>query len=126
MQLKRFHLALPLMVFTTLYASASQAEDAAQGAKVFDQSCSVCHSVVPGKTKFGPSLNAIIGRAAGSASGYSYSDAMHGSGLTWTADKLNAFLQDPRKLVPGTRMSFGGISDAEKRVDLIAFLAQQH
>lgn len=126
MQLKRFRLALPLMTLAALHTAASWAEDAAQGAKVFDRSCSVCHSLAPGKTKFGPSLNAIIGRAAGSASGYSYSDAMHDSGLTWTADKLNAFLQDPRKLVPGTRMSFGGITDAAKKVDLIAFLSQQH
>ncbi len=121
------HIFLPLLALTACLApQLGRAEDAAQGARQFEQSCAMCHSLLPGKTKFGPPLNAMIGRPAGSSPGYSYSDALRSSGLTWTPDKLGAFLEDPRKLVPGTRMSFGGISDVEQRANLIAFLSQQH
>ena len=126
MQPTQLRIALSLLALAAcLNPALGRAEDAAQGARQFEQSCAMCHSLVPGKTKFGPSLNAMIGRPAGGSPGYSYSYALRSSGLTWTPDKLSAFLEDPRKLVPGTRMSFGGIADVEQRANLIAFLTQQ-
>jgi cytochrome c len=37
---------------------------------------------------------------------------------------LDAFLKDPRGLVPGTKMPFTGIPDDQERADLIAYLQQ--
>jgi cytochrome c len=48
---------------------------------------------------------------------------MKGSGITWSADKLNAYIEHPAAVVPGNRMAFAGISDAGQRADVVAYLA---
>ena len=47
---------------------------------------------------------------------------MKGSGLTWTPDQLQAYLVDPAKVVPGTKMDFDGATDADAKV-IVAYLA---
>lgn len=101
---------------------ASLKGDPAKGEALFFQ-CRACHSVDEGQNGIGPSLHGIVGKPAASASGYSYSSAIKNSGITWTGDKLYAFLESPQRAVPGTRMAFGGIPDPQKRADLIAWLA---
>jgi cytochrome c len=100
---------------------ASLKGDAAAGEAAFVQ-CKVCHSVEEGKVTLGPSLHKVIGRTAGSIAGYSYSTAMKSSGITWTEDKLFAYLEKPQAMVPGTKMSFAGYPDPQKRADVIAWL----
>lgn len=74
--------------------------------------CGVCHKVAAGeKSVLGPNLWAIGGRKAGQQAGFTYSPAMKNSGVTWTRDKLLAFIQTPRQLVPGTRMAYAGQRD---------------
>lgn len=110
------------MVFA-LPAVAS-AQDADAGAKIFKK-CAPCHAVGPGaKSKVGPELNGLIGRAAGSAEGFKYSKAMKDSGITWDEANLMEFLASPKKKVPGTKMIFPGIKDELDREDLAAYLAQ--
>src|SRR5262249_44162792 len=46
--------------------------DAAAGRQVF-RKCQACHSMEPGKNMLGPSLAGLLGRKAGSESGYNYS-----------------------------------------------------
>jgi cytochrome c len=75
-----------------------------------------------GVNKTGPSLNGIIGRAAGSVAGFNYSPANKGSGITWSKEKLFQYLEKPQRVVPQTKMIFAGIPDAQKRADLIAYL----
>jgi cytochrome c len=41
---------------------------------------------------------------------------------TWTFDKLNTWLTDPRAMVPGTAMTFAGLSSEKQRADVIAYL----
>ena len=53
---------------------------------------------------------------------HAYSDAMRGSGLTWDAATLDAYIADPRRLVPGTKMSFAGVRSAEDRAAIVAYL----
>lgn len=84
--------------------------------------CSVCHSAEPGKTLIGPSLFGVVGRAAGSVEGYAYSPAMKSSGITWTAETLDAFITSPHSVVAGTKMAYPGLHDAEKRADVIRYL----
>ncbi|WP_245843842.1 c-type cytochrome [Sphingomonas spermidinifaciens] len=100
---------------------ASFTGDAAKGKTAF-ATCSTCHAVEEGVNKIGPSLHAIIGRAAGTVAGYSYTPANKNSGITWTEEKLFQYLQNPQRVVPGTKMAFAGWSDAQKRADVIAYL----
>jgi len=93
------------------------------GERLFDKYCYACHSVDRGRNKTGPSLHGVVGRVAGGEpASYMYSEAMRDSGLTWTEDRLDAYLANPAKLVPGTHMTFGGVSDPGERAALIDYL----
>lgn len=96
--------------------------DAAHGRQVFKK-CQACHSMQPGKNLLGPSLAGIVGTKAGEVANYSFSNAMKQSGITWTLEKLDAYLQDPQKVVPGNKMPFPGLKTDSDRTDVIAFLA---
>lgn len=102
-------------------AYASLKGNAVAGEAAFVQ-CKVCHSLEEGKVGLGPSLHKVIGRAAGSVPGYTYSPAMKSSGITWSEEKIFAFIEKPQSYVAGTKMSFAGYPDAQKRADLIAWL----
>lgn len=72
--------------------------DAAAGEKVFKK-CKSCHSLDAGKNKVGPSLAAVIGRKAGSVSGYKYSASLKAAGdkgLAWDEESLESFLKNPK------------------------------
>ena len=114
--------ALPLLAWQPF----AHAGDAGHGAKLFEEECAECHSAKPGKNKKGPSLFGVTGRAAASVPDYVYSDAMKASGVTWTADKLDAYIAAPRRLVPGCKMKYDGLSNAAARADLVEFLNNTH
>jgi|JI8StandDraft_1071087.scaffolds.fasta_scaffold223610_2 cytochrome c len=103
---------------------ASFTTDAAAGEKVF-AACRTCHVFDEGVNRVGPSLHKIVGRKSGSVAGFSYSDANKNSGITWTPDVLFAYLEDPKGYIPGTKMAFPGVKDAQKRADLVAYLEAQ-
>ncbi|MEG3148144.1 cytochrome c family protein [Sphingomonas sp. RT2P30] len=98
---------------------ASFTGDATKGGIVFLQ-CKTCHEF--DKNKIGPMLKGIVGRKAGTVAGFSYSDANKNSGITWSAEKLFQYLEKPMRVVPGTKMTYAGLSDAQKRADVIAYL----
>ena len=104
------------------FACAAQAQDAAAGETVFKK-CKVCHQIGPGaKNMVGPVLNGVVGRPAGTYAGYSYSDANKGSGLTWDEATLTVYLHDPKAKVPGTKMTFPGLSSDDDIKNVIAYL----
>ncbi|MCG6943153.1 MAG: c-type cytochrome [Thiohalocapsa sp.] len=103
----------------------SAAGDAKQGARDFSAECADCHSVRQGKNKKGPSLFGVVGRAAGTMPKVRYSDSMRASNITWTPDRLDAYIAHPKGVVPKGRMKYDGLNDARARADIIAFLAQQ-
>jgi cytochrome c len=105
---------------------AARAADANAGRTVFIQRCAICHSDDKGENKIGPTLYGVVGRKAGSVPGYSYSAANEKSNLVWTAAEPDTYLQNPRHVVPGTKMSFPGIPDATQRANVIAFLETLH
>lgn len=110
--------------FATLSApTVVMAADAEKGAKVF-RKCKACHKLEEGKKGVGPSLHAIMGRAAGSVEGFKYSSAMADSGLTWDEETLATFLKKPKDLVPGTKMSFAGLKKDDDIADVIAYLTE--
>ncbi len=100
---------------------ASFTTDAAAGEKVFAL-CRSCHVLDEGVNRVGPSLHNIVGRPSGTVEGYSYSDANKNSGVTWTTDVLFEYLEDPKGFMPGTKMAFPGVKDAQDRANLVAYL----
>lgn len=123
----RAHLAVLVLAPLTLLAftPVARAQDQAAGEKIFKTYCAVCHTVEAGKNKIGPSLFGVVGRKAGSAPGYSYSDANKKSGITWTEEELDKYLTDPRAVVPGTKMIFAGLKNPDQRKAVIAYLKAQ-
>ncbi|MFM9827961.1 MAG: c-type cytochrome [Sphingomonas sp.] len=93
--------------------------DAASGEKIF-VACKTCHAF--DKNAIGPMLKGIVGRSAGTVATYSYSAANKNSGITWTPEKLFQYLEKPQRVVPGTKMSYPGLPDPQKRADVIAYL----
>ncbi|WP_166220078.1 c-type cytochrome [Pseudomonas atagonensis] len=118
-------LSLALIFTAGLFSTTAHAAgDPEAGAKIFPRLCGGCHQVgESARPGFGPQLNGIIGRPAGTSANYVYSDAMKNSGLTWNRETLIAYLKDPKGVVPGTRMIFWGLSDEEKVENLLAYLA---
>lgn len=85
--------------------------------------CRSCHTVVEGGPNMtGPNLHGVFGRPAGSVEGYRYSEALQNAGFVWDAERLDAWLANPRTYLPGNRMTFVGLDDPKKRIDLIAYL----
>jgi len=100
--------------------------DAAHGAEVFKK-CAACHTINQGGANgIGPNLYATVGEAKGQGkAGYAFSDALKGKGGNWDFDSLNSWLASPRKFVPGTKMTFAGLSAGKDRADVILYLNQQ-
>jgi cytochrome c len=126
---------LPIAVFAislfTIPSDANAAGDAGAGAKIFEQ-CGACHSAKQDEVVVGPSLYGVIGRPAGSVSGFDYSRAMEGAakkGLLWTPENIVNYLQNPRKYLddvagdPGApnKMPFS-LADQKEREDVVAYL----
>ncbi len=100
---------------------AMAAGDPVRGKTIFAR-CSACHSMEPAKKAIGPSLAGVFGRKAGTLGGYAFSPAMKKYGQVWDVKTMEAFLTAPTKTVPGTKMVFMGLSKADDRADLIAYM----
>jgi len=115
-----------IAISISLLSAATFAADIKAGADIYEASCAKCHSVTkPMKNKKGPSLLGIVGRSSSRISGYEYSEAMRAANLTWTSEKLDEFLINPKAVVPNSKMKFKGMSNAEDRANLIEFLLLQ-
>ena len=121
------------VLMLALAAGAAQAQaidptlppggDAVHGEVLFKQRCSICHQPDKGgKNGVGPALYGAFGRKAGQAPGFPYSDNLKASGVVWTPEKLNQWVQKPSSLVPGAKMVLAPISQAKDRADIIAYL----
>jgi cytochrome c len=100
--------ALALLAGSTIAANA--AGDAKAGADVFKR-CAVCHtSDKGGGDGLGPNLFGIVGRKAASHPGFAYSAPMQKAGIVWTDATLTKWVAGPARMVPGTKMAFGGIT----------------
>lgn len=115
--------AIAAVILATGFAStaAHAAGDAARGKVVFLQ-CRACHSLNAGQNGIGPSLHGLFGRPAATAPDFAYSPFMKRSGIIWNEESLKSYLPDPQAKVPGTKMTFGGITDPQQLDDLIAYL----
>jgi len=104
-----------------------------------DKKCMTCHRIGPGaKNAVGPSHNGLIGRKAGTAEGFVYSNlnkAAGEAGLVWTEQNIFDYLADPNAFLKkfltdkgkadlatgSTKMSFKLASDKERK-DVIAYI----
>ncbi len=112
-----------LAVSLMLPLAAQAGGNAVQGKTYFNR-CAICHSNAKGApNRIGPNLFGIVGRKAASMQGFFYSGSMKRSNITWTPEKLKAYIAKPQMVVPGNRMAFAGISNAGQVDDLVAYLA---
>lgn len=109
-------------LFLTLAFTAPATLAAEVSDKAFKKLCMVCHTVEAGKNKVGPSLAGIVGRKAGTVEGFRYSEANQKSDVVWDEAKLDVYLEDPKKFMPGNKMVFNGVKNAEERKEILAFL----
>jgi cytochrome c len=100
-------------------AGQPPAGDAARGEAIYGR-CQACHALAYDRT--GPRHCGLFGRRAGSVPGFTYSPAMARSKIVWNEKTLDRFLANPTAMVPGTAMGYAGITDAQERADLIAWL----
>ena len=117
-----------------LFAGAAQAQaidpamggpgDPVHGQVAFKAHCAICHQPDKGgKNGVGPALYGAYGRAAtASTNGFAYSDKLKASGVVWTPEKLNQWIQRPASLVPGVKMVLPPVTNPQDRADIIAYL----
>lgn len=99
--------------------------NADNGAAIFKK-CGACHGVEKGGAhKVGPNLDGVVGAAKGHHADYAYSAALKSKGGNWSEDDLFHFLKKPGAFVPGTKMTFAGISKPTEIADLVAYLKKQ-
>jgi cytochrome c len=92
--------------------------------KQIAKQCQACHTFEKGgPNRVGPNLWNIVGSPRGEdRGGFNFSAAMKAKGGTWTFGELYAFLANPRGYIPGTNMTFAGLSRGQQRADVIDFL----
>lgn len=105
--------ALPLIASAT----------AADGAKGF-RKCQACHNVEAGAPNgTGPNLHNIVGQTIAAVGAFGgYSDSLREIGGEWTYEKLDDYLEDPKRLAPKGTMSFVGLKKAPERAAVIKYL----
>ena len=122
---RRLQVVLGAALLTLAGSTASAQEgDPAAGAKVFNK-CRACHVVDQDKNRVGPYLHGVIGRPAGTAEGFKYSDAMKDSGIVWSEETIAEYIADPKAYVPGNRMAFPGLKKQEDIKNLLAYLKEE-
>ena len=115
-----------LGLLATAGAAAAQdapaAGDPALGERVFAK-CRACHQIGEGAhNAVAPELNGLIGRHSASVPDYNYSEAMKNSGITWDEATFKVYIRDPKAKVPGTKMSFAGLSKQSEIDNVTAYL----
>ena len=99
-----------------------QTADAAKGEQVFKK-CAACHNAEPGGANaLGPALYGVMGNPVAAHPGFAFSDALKSKGGTWDWEAMSAWLANPKKFAPGTKMTFAGLSNPQDRADVMAFL----
>ncbi|WEK48221.1 MAG: cytochrome c family protein [Candidatus Andeanibacterium colombiense] len=108
--------------FMSLLAKA----DVAKGQAIFAK-CMACHTDNQGGANgIGPNLYGVVGDSiAEGRGGFAFSDALKSKDGKWTFENLDAWLTSPRAFANGTKMTFAGLSSAEDRANIVAYLNTQ-
>lgn len=127
--------AVPSLLLVAALAAASSLPPAAlagheaqvtAGAKIFSFRCAACHTMSADDTStaaFGPHLEGIVGRQAGSVEGYDYEfDLMREQAFVWDKERLEAWLEKPQEMVPGMCLPYFGLRRESDRAALITYM----
>ena len=105
---------------------ASQAQNLAEDRKLFETTCTPCHSYDKGgePDMYGLTLNlyGVVGRKSASVAGFQYSEDLRKSDIVWDEAIIDKFITAPKKLFPGTRMELPGVEDVKTRTGIIRYL----
>jgi cytochrome c len=125
--MKRTLLAAATLIAATALPAMLQkaaAQDVEKGQRSFNK-CLPCHAIGPGAdNKVGPAFNGLDGRHAGAVASFNYSEANKNSGLVWNEATFKDYIRSPQAKIPGTKMAFAGITNAQEIDDLWAYLKQ--
>lgn len=92
------------------------------GEQLFNAECRRCHAPDAQDASYGPPLENIVGRGAGTYPDYDYSIALEASGIVWTPAALRAWMEDNAAFMPGTKMRHVGIQDRTVQDFILAYL----
>ncbi len=112
-----------LCLTATALAGASPTGNAVKGKAIFSAQCASCHAAAAGQNGIGPSLYDVYGEPAAHTAGFQFSPALKAAHIVWTPAALNKFITNPQADIPGTKMPYMGLANAQKRADVIAYLA---
>lgn len=106
-------------------AAFLQKADATRGEAQF-RKCAACHTIEKGGASgIGPNLYGILGAHHAHLAAFNYSSAMaETKDQTWTWESLSHWVENPRKYIPGNRMSFAGMGRPQERADLLLYMNQ--
>lgn len=114
-----FRQVLGFAVMAVAWQSSRAAAGTLDGKAVFGKRCSGCHDTEVSKE--GPRLRGVIGRKAGTVTGFQYSDALRNSGIKWTEDLVQKWLENTEGLVKDNDMEFH-VADPNERAAVAAYL----
>ena len=113
-----------IAVTTSATLQNAAAHDVEKGQRSFNK-CLPCHAIGPGaQNKVGPELNGLDGRRAGAVATFNYSEANKKSGIVWNEATFKDYIRSPQAKIPGTKMTFAGITNPREIDDLWAYLKQ--
>jgi cytochrome c len=104
-----------LLVCVGLAATAAQPSHAADGVKIFQTQCKMCHQGAK-STPLGPTLFGVAGRSVARNADFKYSAALQAkSNERWSDQNLDRFLSSPAKFAPGSRMPIALSAAADRK-----------
>jgi len=116
--------ALIAATASSAMVQTAAAQDVEKGQRSFNK-CLPCHAIGPGaENKVGPELNGLDGRHSGTVAGFNYSEANKNSGIVWDEAMFKDYIRTPQAKIPGTKMTFDGITRPQEIDDLWAYLKQ--
>jgi cytochrome c len=108
------------------HPDASQPQNLAEDRKLFETSCTPCHTYDKGgePDMYGLTLNlyGVVGRKAASVAGFQYSEDLRKSDIVWDEAIIDMFIAAPKRLFPGTRMELPGVEDMKTRTGIVRYL----
>lgn len=114
--------SITALALLTAATAAQAAGDPKAGAEVFKK-CAMCHTVdKDGGNSTGPNLFGVVGRKAATAADFQYSGKLKASGIVWTPENLTKWVAKPGAMVPGTKMTFAGLSSKSQQANVVAYL----
>jgi cytochrome c len=116
--------SMAVLILALLAASAMARVEDAAGKALFKQQCGTCHTAEKGGGKRqGPNVFGVVGRPAGSLSGFAYSPAFAGGkdGLVWARAALDRWIENPQQMIPCVVMAYKQ-PDPALRARLIDYL----